>query len=547
MDRRQCLTLLGATALGAGCGTRRRIPRRAKIAIIATVYTPASHADVRVPKLLNGYFYNSRQHAPRLDLASMYVDQVPKDDLSRSISEKHKVPIFRTVAEALTLGSGKLAVDGVFLIGEHGEYPLNEKGQKLYPRYRLYKEIVDVFRSSGRAVPGLQRQALLHGLERGQMDGRSVARAWLCAPGWLLGPLYLAAAVTRDLSSARLCRTRCLSVQAERKATDSISLKASRPWWNAGAAARRESPRCSAWKGPRSGRGPIGILGPAAFSRSRPRCSGRNWVSSARTLPTRSSFSSSTPAACRLLCTGLDGYGRGFAATIAGQSKPVATEFLYQSGRPWSHSSGQVYFMEEMVLTGKAAYPAERTLLVTGALAALMDSSYQRGKRLTTPHLRVAIRRRKTRSSIPVPCRHWRAEQRSGRSTVTSNRKSLEILRRNQRYIPGGIVSMNRSVVPELVFVRAVGAYTRDADGQRYLDYHAAFAPFFLGHNHPRVTAAIDQVLHHGTSLPGTGTTVLEGRLAELLCEHIAGGRERRCSSTPGAKPRRRRCGWREP
>ena len=43
--------------------------------------------------------------------------------------------IYPTIAEALTLGGGKLAVDGVVLVGEHGNYPKNEKGQTKYPRY----------------------------------------------------------------------------------------------------------------------------------------------------------------------------------------------------------------------------------------------------------------------------------------------------------------------------------------------------------------------------------------------------------------------------
>ena len=104
---------------------------------------------------------------------------------------------------------------------------------------------------------------------------------------------------------------------------------------------------------------------------------------------------------------------------------------------------------------------------------------------------------------------------------MTINQRSLDILRRNATHIPGGVVSMNRKTSPELVFVRAAGAYMWDADDRRYLDYHAAFAPYFLGHNHPHVIDGINRVLHDGTSLPGTGTTVLEGRLAELLCDHI--------------------------
>jgi glutamate-1-semialdehyde 2,1-aminomutase len=104
---------------------------------------------------------------------------------------------------------------------------------------------------------------------------------------------------------------------------------------------------------------------------------------------------------------------------------------------------------------------------------------------------------------------------------VSKPQTSADILRHNLRFIPGGVVSMNRKVAPELVFLRGEGAYMWDAEGKKYVDYHGAFAPLFLGHNHPRVTAAVVEVLKDGTTLPGTGTTLLEGTLAELLCEHI--------------------------
>ena len=99
--------------------------------------------------------------------------------------------------------------------------------------------------------------------------------------------------------------------------------------------------------------------------------------------------------------------------------------------------------------------------------------------------------------------------------------KSSEILKRNQTFIPGGVVSVNRAVQPEIVFVKGQGAYIWDADGNQYIDYHAAFAPHFLGHNDPHVTDAIISVLREGASLYGSGTTELEGQLAELICRHI--------------------------
>ena len=59
----------------------------------------------------------------------------------------------RRSPSALTDGGRTLSVDGILLIGEHGTYPRNEKGQTLYPRYEFFAQIIDVFRKSGRSVP----------------------------------------------------------------------------------------------------------------------------------------------------------------------------------------------------------------------------------------------------------------------------------------------------------------------------------------------------------------------------------------------------------
>jgi len=99
--------------------------------------------------------------------------------------------------------------------------------------------------------------------------------------------------------------------------------------------------------------------------------------------------------------------------------------------------------------------------------------------------------------------------------------KSARILEQNRRYIPGGVVSVNRATEPEIVFTKGAGAYLWDAEGNQYIDYHAAFAPFILGHNDPGVNAAVEKVFRDGMSLFGSGTTELEGRLAELVCKYV--------------------------
>ena len=69
---------------------------------------------------------------------------------------------------------------------------------------------------------------------------------------------------------------------------------------------------------------------------------------------------------------------------------PVSTQVYAQNVRPFGHHAGTVHYIEELVLTGTAAWPPQRTLLTTGTLEALMDSSYEGNVRLETPHLKVA-------------------------------------------------------------------------------------------------------------------------------------------------------------
>lgn len=96
-----------------------------------------------------------------------------------------------------------------------------------------------------------------------------------------------------------------------------------------------------------------------------------------------------------------------------------------------------------------------------------------------------------------------------------------QVWERNQRYIPGGLFSLNRHIEPVRVFEKAKGAYIWDIDGNRFIDYHAAFAPYFLGHGDSDVDGAVIDVIKSGASLFGAGTTRWEGELAELIVESV--------------------------
>ena len=137
---------LGAP-LFAGAGERK------KIALIATEVRLHSHAQHFIDRFLVGYPWEGAWRRPDVDLVSLYIDQHPEGDLAPGTAKRHGVPIHATVKDALTMGTGRLAVDGVVIIGEHGTYPKNAMGQTLYPRHRFFKEVMSVFESSGRSVP----------------------------------------------------------------------------------------------------------------------------------------------------------------------------------------------------------------------------------------------------------------------------------------------------------------------------------------------------------------------------------------------------------
>ena len=101
---------------------------------------------------------------------------------------------------------------------------------------------------------------------------------------------------------------------------------------------------------------------------------------------------------------------------------------------------------------------------------------------------------------------------------MTRRPKSEAVVETASQFIPGGVLSGARMVEPVITFCRGQGAYLWDVDGNRYIDYHAAFAPHILGHNDPGVNEAVEKVLDAGMSLYGSGTSELECRLAELIC-----------------------------
>jgi len=145
--------LAGSAALMLAPGRGGGDAARKKVAFLGTEVRTHSHAQHFLDRMTLGYNWAGEWLAPRVEVASVYVDQFPDGDLARGRVARHGLKLSPTIEEALTLGGSGLAVDGVVIIAEHGRYPRNEKGQTLYPRYEFFKRVVKVFEGSGRSVP----------------------------------------------------------------------------------------------------------------------------------------------------------------------------------------------------------------------------------------------------------------------------------------------------------------------------------------------------------------------------------------------------------
>ncbi len=406
LSRREWLGRSGGIALGLAERMAADAAQRKRIAAIITEYRLDSHADVIVGRLLEGYEYNGRHQTPQVEVGSMYTDQVPSNDMSRAMAAKHEVKISPTVRNAL-VGVKGLAVQGVVLIGEHGNYPENEKGQKLYPRYELYKQIVDVFSETGHSVPVFCDKHLSYDWQKAKwmydqsrtlrfplMAGSSIVMSWRRPPIELALEAPVEKSVLAFYGDKEAYGFHALEANqcmVERRKGGETGIRA--VTCLEGAEVWRWTDQ-SAW---------AGRLLETALTRCEERTHGSPRDVVKKPMLFVLEYTSGLEGAVYLL-NGLIEQAV-FAATLRGAAEPLSTQIWLQPSRPFSHFSGLAHYIEQMIVTGRPAYPVERTLLTTGALAALMDSSYQGHRRLETPHLNVSYRAPKESlfSRGPVP------------------------------------------------------------------------------------------------------------------------------------------------
>jgi hypothetical protein len=379
------------------------MPRR--IAVVTTVYRYLSHAQHMADRFLIGYPHEGQWHRPDTKVVSLYVDQKPEGDQSAARAKEFGFQVYPTIAEALRCGGSKLAVDAVLIIGEHGSYPKNEKGQILYPRYEFFKQCVDVFEKDGRVVPVYNDKHLSYSFEKAKwmvdtgkrmkfpmLAGSSLPVTWrlpdmeLPLDCEIEEALMVGVGGSDPMDYHALEAMQCMVERRKGGETGvkSVQLLDGEAVWKAGregrfskalltaALSRSDSPQGLTIKDGRtqdlvgSGELPKLVKKPAAYFIER-------------------------NDGLRTTLLMLDGAVKDytFAAKVKGVPGYPSTQFFLSPTPNVTYSACLVSKIEEMFVTGKAPYPVERTLIVSGMLESCLTSRLEGQKRLETPHLQV--------------------------------------------------------------------------------------------------------------------------------------------------------------
>ena len=382
--------------------------KRPQIAVVANIYKVHLHTQHIIDRLLDGYGWGGVFHHPQIDIVSIFVEERGEGDLVPERTERFpQIKVYPTVWQALTRGTGKLAVDGVIYIGEQGLYPMNEKGQMEYPRHRFFEEIIDVFRASGRSVPVFLDKHLSWKWEYAKqmydascdlgfafMAGSSLPVTWRIPSVDLpLGATVREAMCVAfgGLDSYDIHALETVQCMVERRKGGETGVD----WLQA---YRGEN----FWKAHEKGMWSHDLF-KACLCRSHTLTPSRETFTDI--FPTLAELKAITrdPVAYHyqhndgMRCTIMLMNGLvedfNFAASIEGQSHPFST-MMYLSRRTEnatieSYFNPLAHYIEQMMITGKAPYPIERTLLTTGLLCAGIDSLFDGQRCVSTPNLNI--------------------------------------------------------------------------------------------------------------------------------------------------------------
>lgn len=376
-----------------------------RIAIVTTVWKYQSHAQHMGDRFLVGYPRHGRWHKPPVKVVSLYADQKPEGDLSAQRAAEHGFTVYPSISQALRCGGDKLAVDGVVIIAEHGDYPINDKGQVLYPRFEFFEEAVRVFEQDGRAVPVFNDKHLSYSSEKAAkmvghserlnfpfLAGSSLPVTWRLPAievPWgveLKEALMVGVGGSDPMDYHALEAMQCMVERRKGGETGvrSVQLIQGDAVWKAG------DDGLWSWR-----------LLEAAFARSdsmqglsdldsRPQDLAHNGEL-AKLVPDPAAYLIERNDGLKTTLLMLNGAVQDYTfATQLKSGEILSTQFFLPPTPNVTYSACLVAQIERMLVTGKAPYPVRRTQTASAILDRCLDSKVSGNKRLETPDLNIA-------------------------------------------------------------------------------------------------------------------------------------------------------------
>ena len=393
-SRRQYLQL----GLGAALGGIANFPIKAlgneyensntpkRVAAVVTIYGHNSHADVILTKILEGWKHDGGP-GPSLKLASIYIDQPEGSEFGLKLLEKHGIPHFSSIEKALTLGGSSVPIDGVLIIGEHGNYPVNKLGQQLYPRKRFFQEVANTFQKYDRVVPVFNDKHLSSVWDDAKwiydravelkiplMAGSSLPVSYRSHPFDLPIGSEIEAAVGIGYSGLDIYgfhALECYQALVERRNKVELGVK---------------SVQClegnAVWQAVENGWVAPDVMDVvySVIPKSR-----KNIREDDGALLFHFEYEDGFHGAQFMLPSAMLS---GVGVKRKGQ-KPEATGFEERPEPRYPHFAYLLKGIEAMIQMGKPPYPVERTLLTGGILDRALKSKFENGRKLETPELAI--------------------------------------------------------------------------------------------------------------------------------------------------------------
>lgn len=377
------------------------------IAAIVTTYFAQSHTDLVLSNFFKGFVINNNYESSKVRISSIYIDQIHWSDIGINTAKKYNIKVYPSIRGALTLtlpsaghwptskiwDKGDLSVDGVIIIGEHGDYSSNEYNRQLYPRRYFFEQVCGVISTSNKVVPVFNDKHLSYNWED---------CIWMYSRARELNIPFMAGSAL-PVSS----RTPNLVHSIGDDIQEAVSIGFFHSYINALESYGFHALEALQCMVERRRNGESGIKSvqclegkdvwdsahKGLWSKELAFAAESNIINKEDGLITELSnnpilflleYNDGFKAATLMMDKYLKGFG--YACYIKGKIK--STSFNQSSDNKESFRN-LAFNIQNLFVTNKPQYPVERTLLVSGALDSLLKSKYMGNIKIDTPHLNI--------------------------------------------------------------------------------------------------------------------------------------------------------------